>query len=196
MWNLWNVDLLDVWKVSEKSEWVSEEDIWRVLENLKKAKQVRQQIQRVKKEDWKVATVLEFLVKNIDSQLILKLILNLYEEDRKNVYFVFYILFPFLKDKVQNEILLSVVDKVWLKEENIDLNFSSISEYIEFVKQIYKKSKGIEIKKDILVELLMWILVNYKVGVIANLKFTNNKQKEEFLTELHSGIQKEIEDIL
>jgi hypothetical protein len=142
-----------------------------------------------------LAKVLEFIIKHIDSDTILKIVINFYQQNPKNVYYLFSLMFPFLKEDIKGEVLEEIVEKLSLKKVNVSKVSRSLEDYVDFTKEMYKNLSISDLDKNLLSDFVVSILVKYRVGVLKNISFSSQKEKEEFLIQLYDGVFNELKDL-
>ncbi len=181
-----DIDILESWIPKEKVGEVSEEDLQKLQDSLKKAKQIRQQIKKQKIEDYKIAFMLEQLVKFINNDFLLNLILQIYEKDVRNLYYIFSIVFPFIRDKVNIQILKDL-DIIWL-DFNIQIN--SVSDFVDFFR---KNDKLVWVTTDEKAKLVFEIIKEFNIWqIISVLNNRDNKQRQRYISELEKTILAEL----
>ena len=181
-----DIDILESWIPKEKVGEVSEEDLQKLQDSLKKAKQIRQQIKKQKIEDYKIAFMLEQLVKFINNDFLLNLILQIYEKDVRNLYYIFSIVFPFIRDKVNIQILKDL-DIIWL-DFNIQIN--SVSDFVDFFR---KNDKLVWVTTDEKAKLVFEIIKEFNIWqIISVLNNKDNKQRQRYISELEKTILAEL----
>jgi len=181
-----DIDILESWIPKEKVGEVSEEDLQKLQDSLKKAKQIRQQIKKQKIEDYKIAFMLEQLVKFINNDFLLNLILQIYEKDVRNLYYIFSIVFPFIRDKVNIQILKDL-DIIWL---DFDIQINSVSDFVDFFR---KNDKLVWVTTDEKAKLVFEIIKEFNIWqIISVLNNRDNKQRQRYISELEKTILAEL----
>lgn len=164
-----NNEFLDLWNVSEKVSEVSEQDIQQITENLKKAKQIRKQLNEQKKKDFEIAQILTLILKFLDDRNLLLKAISFYKKKIENIYFLFFLILPFIKEEIQLEDFSELMKEYWLK----NLDITSISDYVSYVKNI--NTSGFDIQKEELVELVLDLIIYFRVGVLKDIDLKSNK---------------------
>ncbi len=155
------------WKISEKSEWVKEQDLWNISENLKKAQQVRKTLQKITKSQKWIAFFLTLLVKEIQDDKLLSYIMKFFDNNHENILYIFRLLYPLMKIKLNKDI----ENKFSFKKEE----FGQISDYVDYATRTLRDINWMSNEK---INLVKEVIFYYNLWVLSNSKLTNKEKSD------------------
>lgn len=133
-----DLDLLSTWNVTEKGESVTEEDVAKVSENLKKAAQVWAQIRWQQAHNQNLAKLLAILLSHIDDTNLwwnINMLLDAYKVDPEIVFSFFL---PFMKVYIKDKKLIEMYQLFQ------DVEINSLVDYSNFIKDIFSNYKTLK----------------------------------------------------
>ncbi len=183
------------WEVRENINKVTEEAVRKVQDNQKKAQQIGQDIKKDKATNNKFAKFLEFLLREIKNDQLVKQIYHTFFKTRNketdlmylrknaNTIVIVGIFVPFYQAEIKELELDSIYQEIWKFDGDVYL-----TEYINYIKQLLPKyHDNISIEKEEFTKLLMLISEYYqlteKLSGEKVIEFENTLRKELSLNE-------------
>lgn len=168
---------LDIFKISETSDRKETKNIKSYTSSFKKAQQVAQEIENLKKLHSIYAAILNYFYSNYPDEIIYE-VYKWYKNDEENLFIFLKLVYPL---DFKNDFIKKIL--------NYDVNvINTISEYIEYVK------KNLDLDKaNLFVDFVYNIIIYYDISWIKKIIDKKNKiEKENILKELYLNIKKEL----
>ena len=183
------------WQVREDTNKVTEEAVRRIQDNQKKAQQVGQDIKKDKATNDKFAKFLTFLLKDIQSDTLVKQIYHTFLKTRHeetdlvhlrksmNTVVVVGIFMPFYQEEIKDLELESIYQDIRDFDRDVHL-----TKYINYIKNLLPKHhNNIVIDKQEFIKLLAYIAEYYhlteRLSAEKAIEFENTLKKELSLNE-------------
>lgn len=188
VWVIWDVES---GSVRENQNQVTEQDIKRVHNDQKKAKQIQWDIKKDKDQNNKLAEFLAFLLRDIQNDKLISILYQTFfktkdqstdiEYLRKSINSIVIVgmFVPFYKTHIEQLWLANLFDKIYDFHSVIDLK-----NYIEYIKKLSSKyHDNIPVDKENFLRFFVAICMEY--GLV-------NLTKKEELQEFKAKIEKEL----